>query len=422
MTPISSYEEVAENLARTYINFNPSKTLSHNSIFLIDQAAENRGIAERSLKRQIDIGVNKWFLIGHRGSGKSTFLRRVLASSSVSDNYIPILFRISDVVDMNDLGYQELLFAIAAQMVQYSDTESILSQAMRSRLDEWGRTVIDESSTEQKAGADVEGGIGAFFAKFLIKLQTQYTTRKQFRQQVEPQITDLINIIDDLSQEIKMKTGKPPLIAIDDIDKATISAAKNLFGAHWSSINSPKCFFIFTVPVSLMHEAEWQNIKDDCWNVPNVKIFGKGARGTPHSYGVETIKELIFKRMRSRLISEDALDKAILYGGGVLRQTCILVQTASDRAEAEGASRIEISHMNLAISEQTNSMIPQLTDADMSILINVAQDNDSQIPFENPRLLHNLSLLLYPNSRHWHDVNPLLWSIVDEHRRKSLPR
>jgi GTPase SAR1 family protein len=414
-------ERIADNLSKAYVNFNPSKTLNPDSIFLIDQASVNRGIAERALSRQIDMGVNKWFLIGHRGSGKSTFLRRLLASNSVIDNYIPILFRISDVVDMGDLGYQELLLAIAVQMVEYAERNQAITTPLRRRLNEWGRTVIEESSSEQKAGVDVEGGIGAYFAKFMVKLQTQYTTRKQFRHQIEPQITELINIIDDLSAEINTKLGKPPLIAIDDIDKASVSAAKSLFGDHWSSINSPQCYFIFTVPVSLMHESEWQNIKDNCWNVPNVKIFNKSDRTTPYPIGVTTIKELIFKRMQSNLISEEALDKVILYGGGVLRQTCIIVQTASDRAEAEGLGKIDVAHVDQAVSEQTNSMIPQLTDQDMSILLKVSQDNDSQIPFENPRLLHNLSLLLYPNSRHWHDVNPLLWSRLDEYKRKSIP-
>jgi hypothetical protein len=131
------------------------------------------------------------------------------------------------------------------------------------------------------------------------------------------------------------------------------------------------------------------------------------------------MREFVEKRMSLDLITKDALETIITYGGGVFRQTCVLMQTATDHAEDKDKEKIGIVEARAAIAEVSNGLLSQLATEDMKTLKRVAEDNNTQLAFESAKLLHNLSLLRYPNSHHWHDVNPVLWELIDGYDPKD---
>lgn len=355
------------------------------------------------------------FFIGHRGCGKSSFLKRLMSTDRVKSVYDPILFSISDVLDLTDLSYQDVIFAISSTLVEHASETSALTMKNHKAFLEWGRTFFEEEDREEGAEVEVEGGISAIIAKFMVKLKTQYSFKTSFRVQIEPKITDLIGILNEVTLDIENASGKKILLAIDDLDKASPEAARNIFGQSLQAMLSPSINIIYTVPVSLMHETEWQGIKDSYWYMPNIKIFDQHTRNAIEGGGFDRMKEFVERRMMLQLIEPAALEKAILYGGGVFRQTCRIIQRAIGKADDSSLSVINEECIDYSISEYSNGMLPQLTKEDMDIMIQVYQDSRSLLAFERPKLMYNMSILMYPGSETWMDVNPILWSRVNEY-------
>jgi hypothetical protein len=254
--------------------------------------------------------------------------------------------------------------------------------------------------------------LSAFFAKFLAKLQVQRSTRTEFRKEVEPQISTLVSLIDQLSIALEQKLDKPVLIAIDDLDKIKLEAATKLFEDFLVNLEKLGCYVIYTVPVALMHKPAWTNLHNRAWYIPNIKLHAKNDCKKKDSKNYKVMREFVAKRMETLLIAYRALDTVITYGGGVFRQTCRLMQVASDFSIDRGKSKVDTTDVQSAIAEETNSILSQLTTEHLVKLKEIARDNTLQLGFESAELLHNLSLLRYPNDEDWHDVNPLLWERI----------
>lgn len=410
-------EKRATTLEEVWNNFPPSGALAPDSIFRIERPHVSSRRSIRDLKRAKDF--TKWFLIGHRGCGKSTHLRYLLAQDEVEEKFLPISYIISDVADMNDLSYEELLFSVASKLVEAAQTQDAITPKLEKRLENWGSTVVKEVTRAENASAEVKGGLEAFFMGFLLKLQTQHSTRDQFRKIIEPQVSELINIIDDVTAALEQKTGKTVLVAIDDLERSTVAAAKKLFGDYLVSLQKPKCHIIYTVPVALMHENVWTNLDPSaCWYIPNIKLHKENRFAVKDKDGYKLMQTFIEKRMDLGLITEDALKELITYGGGVFRQTCSLMQIAVDYAEDRDKDKIGVEEVRSAAAEIANGLLPQLTTKDLDILKQIAEGKGQQEAFEHSKLLHNLSVLRYPNDHHWHDVNPVLREIIDAHEPK----
>jgi energy-coupling factor transporter ATP-binding protein EcfA2 len=406
----------ATKLEDVWNNFRPDKALEPDSPFRVERKDYKSNVAPQMLNRASIDECDKWFLVGHRGCGKSTYLRYLLSLPEVTRKFYPVLFRISDVANMADLSYQDVLFAVASKLIEEAENKKAIGKKLKTRLENWGGELVKEITKDESGSAEVEGGLNAVWAKFLLKLQVQHSTRQQFRKTIEPQVSELINIINEVTEALRQKIRKPPLVAIDDIDKAKESFAKEFFGDNWNNAVAPVCHIIYSVPVSLMHEAAWNNFQGKAWYLPNIKLHEKNARDKHNlepgdGYGL--VQSFVSRRMDLSLITEDALQNVITYGAGVFRQTCSLVQTAADRAEYRKGKEINKEDVRAAIAEYADGLRPQLTTKDFGVLKKISQDNTSQIIYEHPKLLHNLTVLLYPNEHHWHDVNPVLWEIID---------
>jgi len=384
--------------------------LEPDSIFRVEQDTPLLRRPVRALGRAEE--SEKWFLIGHRGCGKSTYLRYLLSLEVVTESYCPLLYRISDVADLGDFGHQDLLFSLASQLVELGQQKAAIKSKLERRLENWGRTLVESVTHAEGVEVQVEGGLSAFFAKFFARLQTQHSTRKEFRRVVDPQIGELIAIIGELTAALEQRLGKRILIGIDDLDKVRLDVARQLFDGL-VVLERPHCHIIYTVPVAIMHEAAWTNLRTSAWYVPNIKLHTRNDREARTRDGYRLMREFVEKRMDMGLITRDALREVITYGGGVFRQTCRLMQTAADLAEDEASTRITVRHVRRAVAEVANGLIDQLRPEDLDVLKSVAEDNDVLLGVVGAELLHNLSLLRYPNENHWHDVNPVLWEIVD---------
>ena len=80
----------------------------------------------------------KHFFSGHRGSGKSTELRRLAVQPAIRQRFWPIHFSIGDNADVNNLDFRDVLLAIGGQMYHhYRKSGGKLPKQMLAELDSW---------------------------------------------------------------------------------------------------------------------------------------------------------------------------------------------------------------------------------------------------------------------------------------------
>jgi len=225
----------------------PDLPLPHNSPFYVNRADNPRRKLELALLLNPSDQHIKKFFAGHRGCGKSTELNRLVESQPIREKYWPILYSVRDNCDFNDLQVEELLLTMGATIFrQYEESGHQLNSDLLRELEEWkGRTI--QRLTEK--GAVFEGGAGfdisQFFLSALLKVKTEHVTREAIRQEVKPRVSELVDIINDMTFDIFSQQGRPVLLVIEDLDKPPLSIARPLFGESFNILMQPFCSIIY---------------------------------------------------------------------------------------------------------------------------------------------------------------------------------
>lgn len=110
-----------------------------------------------------------------------------------------------------------------------------------------------------------------------------------------------------------------------------------------------------------------------------------------------------------------AIDKAIYYSGGVVRDFVRLVHSACTDALVREEENIDEKNIDNAIHERRNDYTRLLSKEDLELLQTIKSKRPSAGKDERMlRLLHNRAILEYVNDERWCDVNPLLEDLVEE--------
>jgi endonuclease III-like uncharacterized protein len=90
----------------------------------------------------------------------------------------------------------------------------------------------------------VEAGAGlslpAYFIELLARMKSETTTRQEIREEIQPHVSELINLINDIIAEIE-KSGKQVVVIIDNLEKCDYEKALNLFYCHSTQLTQPIC-------------------------------------------------------------------------------------------------------------------------------------------------------------------------------------
>jgi hypothetical protein len=145
---------------------------------------------------------------------------------------------------------------------------------------------------------------------------------------------------------------------------------------------------------------------------------------------METLRQILYKRVKHELFVDNIADHIAVYSGGVLRELiritqecCRLVRVQmlqqQRRQEFVENAQIDETIFNQALDNLRSGMEITLSKADREILkttyYNYKPDDPKQQEFLD--LLHNIYVIEYRNANSWYDVHPL---IVDQLRKEEL--
>ncbi|MDZ8052109.1 MAG: P-loop NTPase fold protein [Aulosira sp. ZfuVER01] len=375
-------------------------------------------------------GDAKIVFTGHRGCGKSSLLAEL--GRQIQDHYFVVLFSIAESIEMSAVNHINILFAIALNLMSEAEARKVqIPKTTKDKLYGWFTTRT--RTTEVELGGGIE--VGFDLLKFLkTQLKADAKVREEIKQEFERKISELVARINEIAALIQVAIKKETIVIIDDLDKLDLATVQEIYKNNIKSLFQPNIRIIYTVPIAVMCDIYiWDLIKAESKNLievmPVIKIFNKGDNrlpdAKPRSEATNILCEILEKRISSELIDKSAVEKIVIYSGGVLRElirlanVCCLICLRLIKQKPGERIAINDQVIEQAIKEIRNELSLRLGKEEFKILKttyeNFEPDDVKQQEFLE--LLHGLYILEYRDDYTWYDVHPIL---VETLQRRGL--
>ena len=393
-----------------------------------------RGAKEflQNLSERLDLTDDhkiKTLITGHSGCGKSSDLEELafcLSSSKAekrytSKRYFAIRIDILDYVNRNDASISEILLSTVSElsMAFKKELDIELSESpLQKRFSEI-RKILDSSVDLDK----VEVPLPLSGAKASFKLNTAAPTVKdEVRRKLDREQTSIIDEINAVFEDAtkKLRSYNPKdggdkyneiVLILDNLEKIQGVAGnesgedsqKALFVGGAAVFNDLKIHLILTVHLSLVR-AIGNNLGmlygSKPLILPNVKTEVRGNHEKWEG-GRKALEALLLKRMipydLSQIVDRDALDFALDYCGGHVRQFILFIRDASVIAKS---APISLEAMEEAVIDSVPSFSLGMNAGDWKLLAGLELSDDQKWDSDTEEerdLLERLCVLEYIN-------------------------
>jgi adenylate kinase len=378
-------------------------------------------------------------LVGYKGCGKSTELNRL--QRDISNRYAVLNYSVFAELDAQHIHYIELFIVTLEKLFELAEKEKLdVSGEYIKSITHWMQTkeikeIRNKYSVEAEGEVGMDGNIGVpylkkFFYKFKMTAKSSRSLKETLKTNVEPKLTDLIERCNELIAEVKFqlrkKQNKDLLIIIEDLDKIPIERANDLFFNYAGQITQLKANVIYTFPITTYYNIRFNNIRNAFTRVqelPMIKLCEKDGR--PYDKGRQLMKEIVEKRMDTKLFADETLLESLIdKSGGCIRDLFYLITEAATAALITEKDKITkedcIYALNLLKKDYSNTIADNserniTAEQYFNELVALAQSSDKK-PDNSEAVLdlrQNLCILGY-NGEGWCDVHPLVKDILIE--------
>ncbi len=285
------------------------------------------------------------FFTGHRGSGKSSMLFRLL--EHFKDDYFVIYFDIDHNLDSRKANQIDLLYLLGATIFQVAVQEGVkpdsknlqelatsvytVTYTKKEKVKEQAMNVVELAKGLLCFGARMLGAqLGEKLAEALLKpftFSSGVSEEVARKREIEPQMQDIINNVNLIIGDVQTKANRPVLVVVDGLDKLQRLEQAKLMFLESRALRAPICRVIYTVPMLIFNSLLFGQAEEECksYLLPNVKLYEKTSDTQRYETGYETMREIVIKRLKSLTLSHDdifevdVLDLLIQKSGGVVR-------------------------------------------------------------------------------------------------------
>lgn len=365
---------------------------------------------------------------GHRGCGKSTELKRLIdrlkKPAGEKRPFFVVYFEVDrEDVDVNDVDLADVLLAIVREvgkvMRDYFHEE--LRPSRLSRFFEDMKSLL---------GSEVEFNqltLDAKVAKFTAAIKSSPDARRQIRQALEPNVSNLIQAVNDLLTEAvtKLKAAgyEDLVIIVDNLDRIILRSIpdsqynthEQLFINRGAQLTQLQTHVIYTLPISMLYAPTATALttiySKQPFTLPMVKVVGIERQINPA--GLAAMRDIVQKRLTASSVASDkafdapeTLDYFCQMSGGHIRNLLIMVRSACDyiadlplkRGDAEKA----VALMRMDFERALNK--PEFYNE----LRKVEETHDLPGGLDDQVLMYNMSILQYINGEDCYVVNPVV--------------
>jgi len=359
------------------------------------------------LRREIEASEKngKFIFAGHRGCGKSTLLKRL--ANEMSDRHYVVFFSIANLIEMTAVTHTNILYAIALLMLSHAKNLKIdVSGDIRQTVLGWNTT-----TRKQTQGEEIKGELG-----FEVEFLDVFTAKL-------------------LAAAIQIKTKKPVIVIIDDLDKLDLPLVGKIYRDNIKALFSPQIRIVFTIPVSAIQEPQVMGALNSEGVVrphlfPVAKFFPKDDRHNPEvepiAKNLNIFLKVLEKRIPEGLIEPQTARAMVLKSGGVMRElvriareccTECMVQIEIEPEREDIVINEEI--LNAALQNLRHDFTRQIGSSLYDLLVQIYKTSEAKDSSNEGfvKLLHGLMVLEYENTSLWYDVHPI---VVDLLKQKKL--
>ncbi|MEA5552875.1 P-loop NTPase fold protein [Anabaena cylindrica UHCC 0172] len=366
---------------------------------------------------------------GHRGSGKSTELKRI--QKLWEESYHVIYLEVNEETDINDANYTDL-YLIVIKQVEFALRKLGLTfdQRLLNSFEAWFKDITKENeesvekSVNVEAEASLEGG-APFIAKLMVKLLAQIKgsdkQKTTIRQTLEKDISrlkaDINLLLDDAYVKLRKKypDSKGLLIIFDNLDRTSPRVADHLFLDYAAQLQELHCTIIYTVPISVLCSPKnpLSLFDGNPHIVPMVNIYQLDRNICNLEYnqvGLQAIASLVEKRVDIDAVfnSRAELLELAKASGGHVRQLMQMMRSACQTASTKKNPKILLEDVVYAVKQQQFSFERFIPEEHYPLLAQVCINKDVSKDEIGQLMLFNTSVLEYNGDNRWNYPNPVV--------------
>ena len=430
---------MADLLERVYRAFDPAIPAIDDDIYVdLDSVRGGADIVDKLEQRiRLSAGQTCHLLAGHRGSGKTTELKRLERSLAEGNKrYFVVFVESGTDLDLNDVDFPEVLIAIVRCLAsELKEREGITLKPgyFRDRFEK----------IKGLLGSEVEFNsldLGGSLLKLSAAIKSSPDAREQVRKALEPDTSNLLHAANDLIGEamlaLRKKNYTNIVIIMDDLDKIVLrshedagcSTAEYLFVHRHAQLTGFACHLIYTMPLVIVYSALGGRIASlygvRTPVVPMTKIRTKPPGNKAHKPGMDRFREIISHRLDSAdaketdVFGRGVANKLIELSGGQPRELMMLIREAF----ITGGLPVQLGAVKRVAREGARAYTRQLSDEQSALIRQVAKTGKlsrAKADDEASReLLDSRAVLQYVNKEEWFGVNPLIKLPAAKRKRK----
>ena len=375
-------------------------------------------------------GNNKFLLMGHRGSGKSTELNEMSVRLQ-NEGYQVYTIQCMVEMDLNRALYSDLLILLGdalmniANRIQCRLDDSLLKELVRF----WEER--EETETENEAysagaefGVNLEtpsilSGVIKLFATLKGGVQFSEENHVSYKKRFDQRISVWVSILNRISDEITKKLdGKQPIIIFEDLDKLNEKDTYNVFYEKTKALCDFSFPIIYTFPIALSYHAEFGDIEDSFQTLVFPMIKLESSNGERYEEGYHSIHEIIKKRTKEDLFEEGVENYLIEKTGGSLRDLFTAIMSSSRIAGRRNKQQIGMEEAEIALRKIKSVRTKLFDENDYHFLANIyLRKEKGKKTIEDTEKLKKMLLggvVLEYNGERWCNLHPLVTDYLIE--------
>lgn len=424
MDELRYIDRAAESLEDFEYVFDPTLAVDPSSRFYVPRSDFKLQRLAAKLKTNQSSSFHA-FLCGHRGSGKTTELRRLCQQPELIERYTTVFVTAQSFgAETTALTHDALMVEIGLALVEVGKSHR-LDPKLKKALDEWGREVVKSFSHDE--GIAGEAGLEgrAWLAYFKAQLQSRRAWSYEQTQRLGPKIQDLVGILNRMAADLREKTGRQLLVIVDDLEKGESDAHqamhRRIFQENYETLVQPRMAIVYTVPIYFRSLPGSRIPQDQLYPFSALRLYRREVKDAvrpplaKNGTGYPVMREFVRGRIAEpdRFLSQDVLDELLLIGGGLFRDTARAFEEAAFRALSRGAESIEASDAEAVFHQVKKEYQPMIRGEAVEVLRAVLAAQQGWVPKVEP-YLQSRAVVEYENHDLWLDLRyPLKGYVKD---------